>query len=117
MLAAVSDTDRQQVATEQPNVHAAFQIHKADKLTRGALEARILARLPLEKVAAACQVTVEAVQAYEHLFFNVRDGLDLPDFVVMMAFGEKLHYGLDAIDVDIVLKHVAYFAGPCWLTN
>ena len=99
---------------------AALQIHKGEKLTRGALEARILARLPVDQVAAACGLTVEAVQAYEALFFDVREHLAYPDYLIPVVIGPKLHYGIIAEDVDVVLKHVGYVSGPIlvdWLVD
>jgi len=111
--------------TEQPaadlaDVDAALQVHKSDKLTRGTLEARILARLPADQVAAACGLTVEAVQAYEALFFDVREHIAFPDYLIPVVVGPKLHYGITPEDVDVVLKHVGYVGGPIlvdWLVD
>ena len=110
----------EQPAADLADVDAALQVHKSDKLTRGVLEARILARLPVDQVAAACQLTVGAVQAYEALFFDVREHFAYPDYLVPVVIGAKLHYGITPEDVDVVLKHVGYVGGPVlvdWLVD
>jgi hypothetical protein len=107
-------------AADLANIATAVAVHKSDKLTRGVLEARILARLPVEQVAAACQLTVGAVQAYEALFFDVSSHLAYPDYLIPVVIGAKLHYGITAEDVDVVLKHVGYVSGPVlvdWLVD
>jgi hypothetical protein len=118
--ASAAGTSTEQIAADLADVDAALQVHKGDTLTRGVLEARILARLPVEQVAAACQLTVGAVQAYEALFFDVRDHLAYPDYLIPVVIGAKLHYGITAEDVDVVLKHVGYVGGPIlvdWLVD
>jgi hypothetical protein len=113
-------TGTEQLAADLADVDAALQIHKGEKLTRGTLEARILARLPVDQVAAACGLTVEAVQAYEALFFDVRSHLAYPDYLIPVVIGAKLHYGITPEDVDVVLKHVGYVGGPVlldWLVD
>jgi hypothetical protein len=118
--ASAAGAGTEQIAADLAGVDAAIQVHKSEKLTRGILEARILARLPVDQVAAACQLTVGAVRAYEALFFDVADDLNFPDYIVMAVIGEKLHCGLTAADVDIILKHVGYFGGPIlvdWLVD
>ena len=113
-------TGTEQPAADPVNIATAVAVHKSDKLTRGTLEARILARLPVDQVAAACGLTVEAVQAYEALFFDVRGHLAYPDYLIPVVIGPKLHYGITAEDVDVVLKHVGYVGGPVlvdWLVD
>ena len=118
--ASAAGTSTEQPAADLADVDAALQIHKGEKLTRGALEARILARLPVDQVAAAYGLTVEAVQAYEALFFDVREHLAYPDYLIPVVVGPKLHYGITPEDVDVVLKHVGYVGGPIlvdWLVD
>jgi hypothetical protein len=118
--ASAAGTGTEQPAADLADVDAALQVHKSDKLTRGVLDARILARLPADQVAAACGLTVGAVQAYEALFFDVREYLPYPDFIVPIVVGPKLYYGITPEDVDVVLKHVGYVSGPIlvdWLVD
>jgi hypothetical protein len=118
--ASAAGTSTEQLAADLADVDAALQVHKGDTLTRGVLEARILARLPADQVAAACQLTVGAVQAYEALFFDVRSHLAFPDYLIPVVIGAKLHFGITQEDVDVVLKHVGYVGGPVlvdWLVD
>jgi hypothetical protein len=117
---SAAGTGTEQFAADLADVDAALQVQKSDKLTRGVLEARILARLPVDQVAAACQLTVGAVQAYEALFFDVREHIAFPDYLIPVVIGPKLHFGITAEDVDVVLKHVGYISGPIlvdWLVD
>jgi hypothetical protein len=119
-LKTASAAGPEKPAADLADVDAALKVHKSDKLTRGTLEARILARMPADQVAAACGLTVEALQAYEALFFDVRDHLPYPDYLIPVVIGEKLHYGITPEDVDVVLKHVGYVLGPIlvdWLVD
>ena len=119
-LKTASAAGPEKPAADLANIATAVAVHKSNKLTRGVLEARILARQPVDQVAAACQLTVGAVQAYEALFFDVREHIAFPDYLIPVVVGPKLHYGITPEDVDVVLKHVGYVVGPIlvdWLVD
>jgi hypothetical protein len=80
--------------------------------TRRELEARLLAGELFEQVAVKCGASLEAIEAYQSLFFNVADRLGATDYIATTAIGRKLHTGLTAGDVDALLKVFAYGGGP-----
>src|SRR3984957_11759173 len=64
--------DRERLVHEFPDLDAAYRLHTtADKMKRTVVEARLLARQTVEEVAAACNLPVDAVIAYEKIFFQV----------------------------------------------
>jgi hypothetical protein len=97
--------DHDQVARQIPDIAAARAVHTSgDRLTRGALEGRLLAGLTDDEVAAACGLPAAAVAAYHALFFDVRGGLNAPNWVALHATGSKVFDGLTEADTDVVLK-------------
>jgi hypothetical protein len=111
------DSERRGLAELMPDLDAAYAVHKhADKLTRGALEARLLARQTVEETAAAGDLTPEAVKAYAALFFQILGRLDADMFITINAVGPKMWDGsLTEDDPDLLLKLFAYLKGPIFL--
>src|SRR5207248_10135692 len=77
----------------------------------GALEGRLLAGRGDAEVAAACGLTAAAVAAYHALFFDVRDGLGAPLWVVTHAVGPKHFDGLSEAVVDVILRRAGFLHG------
>jgi hypothetical protein len=116
LLSCRTEAARELVAGSMPDIAAAHRLHESvDKLTRGILEARLLAGQTFEEAAAACGLSRAAVEAYHELFFSVRDKLQAEVYILGEAIGEKLWFGLTEEDVDVVLKHLAYLKGPIFL--
>ena len=117
LLNCRSAADRERLARRMPDVGAAYTLHiQPDKLTRGALEARLLARQSVEETAAACGLVPEVVQAYTALFFDVHGKLDASAFIMINAVGPKIWDGtLTEDDPDLLLKLFAYLKGPHYL--
>lgn len=110
-----SDDDREQLAQHLPHVHGAYQLHNADKLTRGIAEARLLAGQAREEVATSCDLSVETVTAYEALFFRV-DRRNSRLSIITQAVGSKVWDGtLTENDPDVLLKWLGYYTGPLFL--
>jgi hypothetical protein len=116
LRACRDDADRDRLARAVPDIDAAYRLHETpDKLTRGILEARILARQGAEEVAADRGLTPAAVTAYEALFFSVRGKLDAQLYILGHAIGPRLWYGATEDDVDVLLKWAGYIRGPALL--
>lgn len=114
LKACQTDADREKLAANMPHLHGAVLLHESpDKVARGTVEARILARQSLEEVAAACGIAVETVQLYERLFFAVIGKLDAWVHIVCNAFGGGLKYWEQSEDdIDVILKTVGFLRGP-----
>ncbi len=117
-LACQSDADRRRLALEMPDLDTAYQLHaSSDKLARGIVEASMLSGMSVAQVAEFTGLTLEAVQAYEALFFQVLGKLEARLFILFEAIGGKFHHGLTEEDIDVFLKWVAYFKGPLILPS
>lgn len=80
-------------------------------LLRIELEARLLTGDSCEQIAQCCGIDSETVDAFEHLFYDVRKKLKNSSYVLRELIGPKLFFGFSPTDVDVVWKLVAYQAG------
>jgi hypothetical protein len=104
--------DRGRLERKMPDVAAAVAIQEGEPATRWAVEARLLGGEPIEAIAGRCGVSVEAVEVYEQLFFNVADRLENTSYILFCAIGPATYEGFDLDDPDAVLKWFAYTGGP-----
>ena len=101
-----------------PEVDAAYRLHKGDRLTRGVVEARLLAGQSSAEVEAAEGLAPDAVEAYAALFFNVVRRLEARSFILAEAIGGRLWDDtLTEEDADILLKLLGYLKGPLFLED
>jgi len=84
---------------------------------RWAMEAYILAAAPFPDIAKKLGLMVDAVTAYERLFFAVTEHLDCTVWIVAQAIGEKAFTGLTEQDLGLVWKLLGYHHGPVLLDN
>lgn len=105
---------RQELFPRYPELYLAYELFVTDGCERArcALEARLLARQSDEEIADRLSTMPEAVQAYEQLFFNVRDRLDNRDYIVSSVLSPSLNYGYDLTNIELSAKFFGYFAGP-----
>jgi len=94
-----------------PDVAAAIAIHEGEPTARLTIEARLLAGEPIEAIAGRCDVSVEAVEVYEQLFFNVSDRLANTSYILFHAIGAASYKGFAGDDSGAVLKWFAYMGG------
>jgi hypothetical protein len=110
------EDDRRRLAERMPAVVQAHTVYTADPpLLRWAVEARILARESFADIARKCALVPEAVEAYEALFFTVRDRLDAETWIWCRVVGAKGYYGLTEHDLDVLWKMIGYGFGPLML--
>jgi hypothetical protein len=94
-----------------PALLGAFQIRcSGDPRLRSELEARVLAGQTPVAIAALCGLPPEVVEAYEALYFNVRDRLGAADYISAIVIGLVPHEGLST--TDSLLKAFAFGHGP-----
>jgi hypothetical protein len=94
------------VLASDPSVTEAANLWKRAGLTRWLLEARLLTPLSLLEIGRLAGLAPETVQAYEALFFNVRDRLAARDYIYVSVLK-----GIQLADVELLLKAVAYCVG------
>jgi len=79
--------------------------------TRWAIEARVLAGESDKQIAARLGVDEEIVQAYEAVFFNVREMLANRDYIVNVVMADAVTRGLTERQYDLLWKLFGYHGG------
>lgn len=81
-------------------------------LTKWEVEARILARMPCDKIADKVGDIQQVVQAYEASFFNVTDRIDASSWITRWAIRLDPERQLRLPnDFDLIMRHSAYWKG------
>lgn len=75
------------------------------------MEIGILSRLAPAQIASFTGLPVQTVRVYEQLFFNVRDMLDVPGYVMGRILQPVMMRMLPMSDTEMMWKLVAYCAG------
>ena len=76
------------------------------------IEAHLLARESNFEVGFRCGVAPEVIEAYEHLFFNVREKLQHTKYVLNCVMGPSIHRGVSEREYDLLWKLYGLFLGP-----
>jgi hypothetical protein len=96
-----------------PHIQAALDLWQADPpAPRWRLEARLLTGAPLDEVARLCDLSVEAIETFHQLFFDVRPRLRATDWIMFHAVGTYCLKGFAGLPVGALWKWAAYTAGP-----
>jgi hypothetical protein len=104
---------RQGLARRLPGFFQAHALYAGPpSLVKWELEARLLTPESFGQVAEKCAIKLEAVEAYESLYFCVRDRLHIEGYILHEAIGPRQYAGLTEADVDVILKMYAYASGP-----
>jgi hypothetical protein len=107
---------RQALARRLPALFQAHALYAGPpSLARWHLEARLLTPEPFGQVAAKCAISPAVVEAYEALYYCVRDRIDVEGYVLHEAIGRKQYAGLREADVGVLLKRHAFGGGPAAL--
>ena len=106
------DLDHRHVARTDPPVLAACRLRLGDERCRWELEARLLAAQNYPAIDSRTGIPAGVVEAYEALFFNVKEKLGCMDWVGAMVFGPRVFEGLAPDDVELIWKVLAYGLGP-----
>jgi hypothetical protein len=80
-------------------------------LDRWELEARLLADQSDVDIAAKCSLSVEAVQNYSDLFYDVRRVLAADTYISLVVLGGNHHTGIKPDDFETLLKIYGYSIG------
>lgn len=113
-----NDYDRFDLIDKHPDIYFAYAIHNEDdkKITiRSEIEARILANETSEKIADRCGCSIETIDLYEKLFFNVREKLKNTTYILHQVMGPAIHKGMYERDHDLLWKLYGYFCGSAVL--
>lgn len=108
-------TDRQKgvLAERRPAIFWAYWAweHNAQP-QKHSIEAHILARDSDFEIGYRTGMSPEYIEAYEALFFHVRDKLQHTQYVLNVVMGAAIHRGLSEREYDLLWKLYGYFLGP-----
>jgi hypothetical protein len=79
---------------------------------RSEVEARLLADDEPDNIARRVATEVEVIEAYERLFFNVRERLCNRGYLMHCVLGPSIHLGFQASEYDLIWKLFAVLGGP-----
>jgi len=90
----------------------AFSVFRdGPKASRTRLEAYLLTSTPLDVVATRCLLSLEAVEAFTAVFYDVKDRLTARDWIIAQAIGSTSPQGLREDYPHRLLKLVAFIGG------
>ena len=94
----------------------AYWAHEdTNSMMRWQIEAHLLARATDWEVAFSAGVHPSIIEAYEALFFNIRERLNHTGYIMHCAIGPAAQRGLAAREFDTLWKLYGYFNGPAML--
>ena len=111
LLAATTMADYRILQEQFPNVYAAYGLFVSNGPDKFSLEANLLTDRDVAEIAMRANMSYRAVQIYESLFFNVRDKLTKPDYILNCVIRPVLAAGTSDMTTDIMWKIYAYYFG------
>jgi hypothetical protein len=110
----------ERLANDMPDLYAAFEIYEDSQCgTRWIFEASVMANRSLAEMSEYLRTDIEVLEAYEIVFFDVRDALDNRGCVVSNVLMPLATNSIPPRDPDILWKGLAYYGGwdivkSCW---
>jgi hypothetical protein len=106
------DRTRQKLVQRKPALYQAYRLYNdGPSLLRWEVEARLLTNEPFEQIAAKCGTTAKVINAYEKVFFNVRDRLEATGYLINVVLDGDLVVRLREDNVGTILKLYAFGGG------
>lgn len=100
------------VQEANPAVFPAYSLYTREgSAARFSLEANMLTNRDNTEIAHLARLPLDVVDAYEALFFDVRDALDRPSYIVNTVIAKDEGLGTTDFTMDRVWKTYAYFFG------
>ena len=110
--ASGSDMQRSLLAERRPDIFWARWARESQVNRKSVIEAQILARTDDHGIGYRCNMPPSVINAYESLFFNVREKLDHRSYILECVLGPSVHRGISEREHDILWKLYGYFLGP-----
>jgi hypothetical protein len=107
------DGDQYLVSARFPDIYWAYCLwSEPENPMRSTVEAYLLTGLSAFQIGHAVGLPPKSVEAYENVFFDVREKLVHRYYVLHYVIGPKLQSGLTEGEYDALWKLYAYFYGP-----
>ncbi len=109
-----SDAARSVLAERRPEIFWAHWVwtNQANPV-KHVIEAHLLARSDNHTIGYRCNMPPQCIEAYEALFYNVRDKIHHRSYILNVVIGPAIHRGLSEREFDLLWKLYGYFLGPC----
>jgi hypothetical protein len=111
-----TELDMAELAERHPVIYWAYDIWYTRDDTgnpvRSEVEARLLADDQIANIARRVATEVEIIEAYERLFFNVRERLADRGYLMHCVLGPAVHLGFQSNEYDLTWKLFALLGGP-----
>lgn len=101
------------LAEQRPEIFWAHWAFTSQQPIRYVIEAHLLARGDNYSIGYRCNMPPGVIEAYEALFFNVREKLIHRSYILNCVIGPAIHRGLSEREFDTLWKLYGYFLGPC----
>lgn len=113
MLQADDPTDHVKLKRKYPALYYANMLsQQQDNPTRYAIEAYLLASETNQSIGFRMGCGEDVVDAYESLFFDVREKLRNHGYILNTVIGPAIHRGLSDRSYDVLWKLLGFMAGP-----
>jgi len=113
MESCQNDMDRVLLSERWPEIFWAHWAWSSEtNPQKFSIEAHILSRENDFEIGYRCGMPPEYVEAYEALFFNAREKLQHPQYVINCIIGPAIHRGISEREYDLLWKLYGYFLGP-----
>lgn len=111
-----NDRQKMVLAESRPEIFWAHWAWDSDvNPQKFSIEAHVMARETDFEIGFRCGLPPGTVEAYEALFFHVRDKLIHPKYMLNCVIGPSIHRGLAEREYDLLWKLYGYFLGPYML--
>ena len=113
VLNDTSDDAQERLYNRNPAMFWAYRLYMQDEVARRSeVEARIIANQTPNEIMLRTGIDEKTIEAYEIAFYDVRDKLQYPSYVLHTLIGTALHRGLQERDYALVWKYMAHTFGP-----
>jgi len=104
--------DYRNLVKAHPGVAHAHDLYIESKdFTKYALEANLLTERSFMEIAHVLNLDIATVEAYEGIFFNVRDSLEHPLYIMHSVIKPAVESGVHRKEHDFLWKLYAYYLG------
>lgn len=108
--------DKYRLLRQYPQLTAVWEIreHEAagQKGVKAELEARILSGAKLDAISQRLSISVDTIELYEKVFFNVLDRLSNRGFIAHNVFGRAIQAPINEREYELLWKLFSYSGGP-----
>lgn len=112
LKAATTMTELTRIVERYPEIYWAYEIFESSTDLKSVVDAHVLARVSPARIASKTRRSVDIIEAYEELFFDIRTSLDNEFYILYAVLGQNYQNLKPDIDYTVLWKCYGYYAGP-----